>query len=103
MRRILVDHARRKQSQRRGGLLARASLTDLEIPAEEKSSDHLLAVHEALEKLARLAPEKAAFVKLRYFLGLSLEEASAAQGISVATASRRWAYARSWLQCEMQP
>jgi RNA polymerase sigma factor (TIGR02999 family) len=102
MRRILVDHARRKLAHRRGGLQQRVNLTNLELPAEEKSDDHLLAVHEALEKFAKVSPEKAELVKMRYFLNLTLEEIAAAQGTSLATVKRTWAYARSWLQCEMR-
>jgi RNA polymerase sigma factor (TIGR02999 family) len=102
MRRILVDHARRKQAERRGGAHEHAGLTNLELPAEQTQDDQLLAVNEALEKFAKVDVEKAELVKLRYFVGLTLEEAAAAQGISLATAKRSWAYARAWLYREMQ-
>lgn len=102
MRRILVDHARRKQAERRGGDVPHAGLTNLELPADQESDDQLLAVNEALEKFATVDVEKAELVKLRYFVGLTLEEAAAAQGVSLATAKRSWAYARAWLYREMQ-
>jgi RNA polymerase sigma factor (TIGR02999 family) len=102
MRRILVDHARRKQAERRGGPQAHAGLTDFDIAAEASPTDQLLAVNEALERFAAVDPHKAELVKLRYFVGLTLEEAAAAQGVSLATAKRSWAYARAWLYREMQ-
>ena len=103
MRRILVDHARRKQAERRGGgAHPHVGVTNLDIPAEETQDDQLLAVNEALKKFAEVEAEKADLVKLRYFVGLTLEEAAAAQGVSLATAKRSWAYARAWLYREMQ-
>jgi RNA polymerase sigma factor (TIGR02999 family) len=96
MRHILIDHARRKQALRHGGGQQRVAVDDLEIaaPAED---DELLAVDEALERLARLDPAKAELVKLRYFVGMTLEEAAAALGLSEPAAKRRWALARAWL------
>jgi RNA polymerase sigma factor (TIGR02999 family) len=103
MRRILVDHARARQAARRGGEQRRVGLTDLDHAAGEETSDEqVLAAHEALEKFSKVDAEKAELVKLRYFVGLTLEEAAAAQGISLATAKRSWAYARAWLYREMQ-
>ena len=68
---------------------------------DPKAAGELLAVNEALEKLAQHDPQKAELVKLRYFAGLTLEEAAAAIGISRATADRNWGYAKSWLYCEL--
>jgi RNA polymerase sigma factor (TIGR02999 family) len=100
MRRILVDHARQRRSQRRGGAAKRRSLESLEaaVPAPD---DELLAVDEALERLHQLDPPKAELVKLRYFAGLTIPEAAQALGISVPTANRYWAYARAWLHEEL--
>ncbi len=96
MRRILIDNARRRRSQRRGGEANRRSLEGLDaaVPA---SDDELLAVNESLERLHQVAPAKAELVKLRYFGGLSIPEASQVLGISITTANRYWAYARAWL------
>ena len=103
MRRILVDHARARQAARRGGAHRHVDVANLELAAsEEQSDDQLLAANEALEKFAAVDVEKAELVKLRYFVGLTLEEAAAAQGVSLATAKRSWAYARAWLYREMQ-
>ncbi len=102
MRRILVDHARARKAMRRGGGVAHQSVDDLEIPVEEKSDDQLLATNDALEEFSRVDPVKAELVKLRYFVGLTMEEVATAQGISLATAKRSWSYARAWLYREMQ-
>ena len=96
MRRILVDAARMKGSLKRGGNLGRIDLPQITQPSSEEPLD-LLALDEALTRLEQEHPEKAQLVKLRYFAGLSLEQAAAAAGISRATAERRWAYARAWL------
>ncbi len=96
MRRILVEQARRKQMKKHGGHLRRCSLDDLDL-ADEAPDSVLLALDEALTRLAVEHPEKAELVKLRYFAGMSIEDAAAAQGISRATAKRRWAFARAWL------
>jgi RNA polymerase sigma factor (TIGR02999 family) len=96
MRRILVDNARRKQRLKRGGDRQRLELAQIEgslsLPGEE-----LLALDEALEQLGAEDGPKAELVKLRYFAGMSLEDAAACLNISRATASRHWAYARAWL------
>jgi RNA polymerase sigma factor (TIGR02999 family) len=99
MRRILIDRARKKQTQKRGGGLQRQPLE--EIPALEPEEE-LLALDEALLRLAALDPEKARLVELRYFAGLTGEEAAEALGISPSTADRHWAYARAWLQKEVR-
>ena len=101
MRRILIDRARRKHAQRHGGGLQRLDVEEIEIaaPVEE---DQLLRIDEALDKLATEDKAKAELVKLRYFTGLSFEEAAEVLGISVPTAKRWWAYARAWLFAEMR-
>jgi RNA polymerase sigma factor (TIGR02999 family) len=98
MRRILIDAARRRQARRHGGGLERVDVSDpaVEIPAPGRD-DELLAVHESLDRLAAEDARKAELVKLRYFAGLTLEEAADALGVSVPTAKRDWAYARAWL------
>ncbi|MGO9915102.1 MAG: ECF-type sigma factor [Isosphaeraceae bacterium] len=100
MRRILVDAARRKQAIRHGGGLRRAALRDHHRITE--SPDGLMALDDALTRFAVEEPAKAELVKLRFFAGLSSVEAASALGISVATAERWWAYARSWLFSELR-
>jgi RNA polymerase sigma factor (TIGR02999 family) len=103
MRRILIDNARRKLAVRHGGALERVESEGAlaGIAAPEGKDQELLAVHEALDRLAAQDSRKAELVKLRYFVGLSLEETADALGISEATAKRDWAYARAWLRREM--
>jgi len=96
MRHILIDHARRKQALRHGAGQQRVDVDDLQIAAPAPDEE-LLAVNEALDRLALLDPAKAELVKLRYFVGMSLAEAAAALGISEPTAKRRWSLARAWL------
>jgi RNA polymerase sigma factor (TIGR02999 family) len=96
MRRILVENARRKRSLKRGGGRAREEPDLVELAAPEPVED-LLALDDALDRLAASDPVKAELVKLRYFAGLTIEEAAAALGISPATAKRYWTYARTWL------
>jgi RNA polymerase sigma factor (TIGR02999 family) len=100
MRRILVDSARRKQSQKRGGAWRQV---DLEPAAQVVAdpSDDVVAVNEALELLAQHDPVKAELVKLRFFGGLSVEEAADLLEISRATADRYWRYAKTWLYCAL--
>src|SRR5437016_4136983 len=100
MRRILVENARRKRSLKRGGDLARQELVEAELAAPEPRED-LLALDEALDRLTAKDPTKAELVKLRYFAGLTGEQAARALGISRATADRYWAYARAWLHREL--
>ncbi len=95
MRRILVEDARRKMRVKRGGGHQRVTLDEVLSIAEPR--EDLLALDEALTRLASEDPAKADIVKLRYFAGLSLEEAAACLGISLATAKRRWSVARAWL------
>jgi RNA polymerase sigma factor (TIGR02999 family) len=102
MRRILIDNARRKQAARHGGGLQRTEREPDDIPiAAGAPEEELLAVHEALNALAANDPRKAELVKLRYFVGLTLEEAAAVLGISERTAKRDWTYARPWLYREI--
>jgi RNA polymerase sigma factor (TIGR02999 family) len=101
MRRILIDRARRRNAQKRGGGLKREDLELAELSAP-MPDDELLALHEALERLAELDPAKARLVELRYFVGLTGDEAARVLGISPATADRNWAYARAWLQTEVR-
>lgn len=103
MRRILVDHARSKHAAKRGGQLQRVSLeSDPADRAPELDLADLLALDEALARLEAASPAKAQLVKLRYFAGLTLDEAAAAMEISLATAKRYWIYARAWLFKEMK-
>ena len=95
MRRILVDQARRKRRRKHGGDRQRIDLD--EAFAAVDAREDLLALDEALTQLAAREPAKAELVKLRYFAGLSLEQAAACLGISLATAKRYWAVARAWL------
>ena len=96
MRRILIDNARRKQRLKRGGGQQKIDLEDAEIAIEEPSED-LIALDEALAKLARADKVKADLVKLRYFAGLTLEQTADILGLSKTTAKRHWTYARAWL------
>lgn len=100
MRRILIDSARRRLAQRRGGRIEHVNIDDVDL-AGAADDARVLRVNEALEKFARDEPEKAQLVKLRYFAGLTLEEAAQALDIAVPTAGRWWAYARAWLLKEM--
>jgi RNA polymerase sigma factor (TIGR02999 family) len=97
MRRILVERVRSKHCAKRGADAEHQDLDDLEIAAPVADGDELLAVNEALDQLAEHDSRKAELVKLRYFVGLSFEEAAEVLDISVPTAKRDWAYARAWL------
>jgi RNA polymerase sigma factor (TIGR02999 family) len=101
MRRILIDNARRKQSLKRGGDRRRVDLADVAPAIEPPDCIDVLALDEALAKLEAKDKRKADLVKLRFFAGLSNEEAAGALGISVSTADNDWAYARAWLRLEM--
>jgi RNA polymerase sigma factor (TIGR02999 family) len=100
MRRILVENARRKRSRKHGGAVARQDLGTVQLAAPELGDD-LLALDEALTKLAAKDPIKAELVKLRHFAGLTIKEAAQALDISITTANRYWAYARAWLHQEI--
>jgi RNA polymerase sigma factor (TIGR02999 family) len=101
MRRILVENARRKHSEKRGGSLARQELDEERLAAAEPRED-LLALDEALTRLAERDVTVARLVELRYFAGLALPEAAEALGVSPRTAGRLWAYARAWLRREVE-
>jgi RNA polymerase sigma factor (TIGR02999 family) len=96
MRRILVDSARRRQTEKHGGGLHRHDANLITIAATEPTED-LVALDEALNKLAQIYPIKAELVKLRYFAGLTIEQAAINLNISAATAKRYWVYSRAWL------
>jgi RNA polymerase sigma factor (TIGR02999 family) len=100
MRRILVDSARRKASAKGGGGLERVQLDEVQLSAPGRRID-LISLDEALNKLASLDLRKAELVKLRFFAGLSIRQASDALGISESTAGADWAFAKSWLRVEM--
>src|SRR6266496_1951663 len=103
MRRIIIDNARRKKAVRHGGELERVNIDDatMQIAAPSGDEDEQLAVHDALDRLAAHDARKAELVKLRYFVGMTIEQAADALGISEPTAKRDWAYARAWLFREM--
>lgn len=101
MRRILVEAARRKSRVRHGGDRQRQPLTDVEDPARADVDD-LLAVNDALERLEATDAVAARFVKLRYFAGMTVEQAAEALGMSVRSGYHTWDYARSWLRCRLQ-
>ena len=101
MRRILVDHARRKLSQKRGGGVSPEELDESALILNAPP-DELLAVHEALDTLAQQDPEAAQLVKLRYFIGMTMEESAAAMNIATRSAERTWTYARAWLHKEIR-
>jgi RNA polymerase sigma factor (TIGR02999 family) len=101
MRRILVDRARRKSANKRGGGWERINLDGVDIAADA-NDDALLLISESLEKLAKEEPQAAEIVKLRFFAGLTLEEAGQALGFTGRTAKRHWAFARAWLYDAMK-
>jgi RNA polymerase sigma factor (TIGR02999 family) len=100
MRRILVDAARRKGRDKRGGGRGRVDLADYEATADLPADD-ILALDEALTRLTADDPDAARVVQLHFFAGLSIEQAAEALGVSRATAYRQWSYARAWLRCAM--
>jgi RNA polymerase sigma factor (TIGR02999 family) len=100
MRRILVEKARRRQSQKHGGELRRVDWDAANVAAESRSEE-LLALDEALTRLEERWPDKARLVKLRYFAGLTIPEAAKAMQVSVATAERHWTFARVWLHAQL--
>ena len=102
MRRILIDKARRKKAVRHGSGQVPLDIQEIEIAAPA-ADDQMLAVDEALNKLAALDENKAELVKLRFFAGMTIEEAASVLRISGATAKRWWVYARAWLHAEVRP
>lgn len=100
MRRLLIDRAREKHAEKRGGARKRIDIDAIDV-ATTAEPDQLLAIDEALAKLARTDPAAARLVELRYFAGMSVDEAGDALGVSTATAYRHWNYARVWLHAEL--
>jgi RNA polymerase sigma factor (TIGR02999 family) len=100
MRRILIDRAREKRSAKRGGGRQKLDIDAVDV-ATRATPDQLLAIDDALAKLARADPVAARLVELRYFAGLTVDEAGKALGMSTATAYRHWKYARAWLHSEL--
>ncbi len=100
MRRILVDQARRKTTTKAGGERRRVELAEVEPQIEARALD-LLALDEALRKLESRNPRQAGLIKIRFFAGLTIEQAAQALGVSTSTAENDWAYAKSWLRIEM--
>jgi RNA polymerase sigma factor (TIGR02999 family) len=101
MRRVLIDHAREHLAAKRGGGAKQVTLSGVDAPADSDDAVEVLALHDALEKLALLDERQAKVVELRYFGGLSVEEAAEALEISPATVKREWATARAWLKREL--
>lgn len=101
MRRILIEYARRKRGPQRGGDRRRVELNDADLAVSLRADDELLAVDEALTRFAAHDAAAAGLVKLRYFVGISIEEAADALGLSRATAYRHWSYAKAWLRKEL--
>jgi RNA polymerase sigma factor (TIGR02999 family) len=97
MRRILIERARRKLAAKHGGGAEHVDVDDFEIAAPTEKDDELLAVHDALDALEKHDLRKAELVKLRYFVGLTIDEAAEVLDISAPTAKRDWSYARAWL------
>ena len=102
MRRILVERARRRTALKRGGGADRVRLDEVEIPLLAPHDERLLAVDEVLEQFAATNPRQAELVKLRYFTGMSFEEAASVLGIAVPTAKEWWDYSRAWLAVELR-
>jgi RNA polymerase sigma factor (TIGR02999 family) len=102
MRRILVEQARRRRRHRHGGGLRRVDLLDREITADSSDDEQILLLDEALDRLGAVRPQAAELVKLRFFSGLTAEEAAPMVGLPIRTARRLWAFARAWLRREME-
>ncbi len=100
MRRVLVDHSRNRARLKRGGRTSRIDLDKLTDPASA-TDDDLLALDEAIDRLAGKYPEAAEVVKLRFFAGMTLDEAAGTLGLSLRTANRQWAFARAWLAADL--
>lgn len=101
MRRILVDQARVRRAGKRGGGQARVTLSGLDLPAAEPAPVDVLALHDALERLAAFDPRQARIVELRYFGGLTIEETAAVLDLSDATVVREWTIAKAWLRASL--
>lgn len=103
MRRILVDHARARLADKRGGGLDRVTLRGDEAAADSPRGIDVFALHEALNRMAAFNPRQQRIVELRYFGGLTIEEAAEVVGISEATLVREWTIAKAWLRAELSP
>lgn len=101
MRRILIDRARRRKAVRHGGEMRRTEWMEDDIAMPDHEDDEILGIHEVLDRFAESEPRKAEVVKLRYFVGMTLEETAEALGISVPTAKRDWTFSRAWLYREL--
>ena len=102
MRRILVDRARRRKALKHGAGVEHQNIDDVEIATPIGNDDEILAIHDALDRLAAYDARKAELVKLRYFTGMSAEDAAEVLGISLRTAARDWDFARAWLHREIR-
>src|SRR3954470_22513313 len=102
MRRILIERARRRMAAKRGNGLAAVDIDEIDIPSPAPDDGQLLTINEALERFALIEPRKAELVNLRYFVGMTFDEAATALGIAVPTAKQWWAYARAWLTVELR-
>ena len=101
MRRILVDSARRRRAEKRGGGWERVTLAGDEPATDSRKEVDVLALHEALERLAEFDPQQERIVELRYFGGLTIEETAEVVGISAATVVREWTIAKAWLRADL--
>ena len=101
MRRILVDHARRRRADKRGGGWERVTLAGDEAATDSRKEIDVLSLHEALERLAEFDPQQERIVELRYFGGLTIEETAEVVGISAATVVREWTIAKAWLRADL--
>ena len=101
MRRILVDHARRRRAEKRGGDWERVTLAGDEVATDTHKEIDVLALDEALERLAQFDPQQERIVELRYFGGLTIEETAEVVGISAATVVREWTIAKAWLRADL--
>ena len=101
MRRILVDYARRRRAERRGGNWERVTVSGVDPPAKEPNRVDVLALHESLTQLAEFDSQQARIVELRYFAGLTIDEAAEVLGVSEATVARDWTIAKAWLRVNL--
>ena len=101
MRRILLDHARKHQAEKRGGEIDKLPIEEEILVVSHDKSAELIALDDALEELAKLDPQKARVVELRYFGGLSIEETAEVTGVSVPTVNRQWRMAKAWLYSQI--
>ena len=101
MRRILVDYARKRRTDKRGGAAERVTLTANDVAAPEQTGIDVLSLHESLERLAAFDPQQERIVELRYFGGLTIDETAEVVGVSPATVVREWTIAKAWLRADM--